>query len=109
MKFESKTTFLIFMFSDIPRPRKRLTELLFKTAMDKPSEKDEQRWQDASKQWALKFLRSPVEFVPDQKCSTRVGSVKFAVNRLEVTTIPKVSMSTYSYWWIYLDMIVYCY
>ena len=71
------------LFSEIPRPRKRLTELLIKTALDEPAEKDRSRWENASKEWALKFLRSPVEFLADDSGS-RVGSVKFAVNRLEV-------------------------
>ena len=56
-----------------------------KTALDEPADKDKARWDNASKEWSLKFLRSPVEFLPDNSGS-RVGAVRLAVNRLEVRT-----------------------
>ena len=70
------------VFSDLPRPRRRLTELMVKTATDLPVGKDKLQWDAASKEWTLKFLRSPKEFLPDSSGS-RVGGVRLTVNRLE--------------------------
>ncbi|XP_074649516.1 NADPH:adrenodoxin oxidoreductase, mitochondrial-like [Tubulanus polymorphus] len=66
----------------IPRPRKRLTELLIKTALSEPTPTEKSRLDSADKEWYLQYKRSPVEFLPDGS-GHRVGSVKFAINRLE--------------------------
>lgn len=67
----------------MPRPRKRLTELLVKTALEVPDEKEQERRRKASRIWAFRFFRSPVEILacPD---SSRTAGIRLAVNRLEV-------------------------
>lgn len=76
----------LFAVSDVPRPRKRLTELLLKTALEVPDEKEQERRNKASRSWAFRFLRSPVEILasPDNK---RAAGIRLAVNRLEVSKI----------------------
>ncbi|CAL8262776.1 unnamed protein product [Arctogadus glacialis] len=77
----------------IPRPRKRLTELMLKTAVDPPAEKERQRRQAASLSWGLRFLRSPLEVLagPD---GARVAGIRLAVNRLEGTGDGSVAVPT---------------
>ncbi|KAB5555777.1 hypothetical protein PHYPO_G00038020 [Pangasianodon hypophthalmus] len=61
---------------DLPRPRKRLTELMLKTVkVDEGSLK-------AIKQWGFRFLRSPVEVLPDAD-GKKVTGIRLAVNTLE--------------------------
>lgn len=71
--------------SDVPRPRKRLTELLLKTALEVPDEEERQRRSRASRAWAFRFFRSPVEVLASPGTS-RTAGVRLAVNRLEVNT-----------------------
>ncbi|CAL8282627.1 unnamed protein product [Merluccius merluccius] len=66
---------------EVQRPRKRLTELLLKTALEALGEKERQR--RASRSWGLRFFRSPVEILPDTDHASRVASIRLAVNRLE--------------------------
>uniref|UniRef100_A0A8C6WGR8 NADPH:adrenodoxin oxidoreductase, mitochondrial n=1 Tax=Neogobius melanostomus TaxID=47308 RepID=A0A8C6WGR8_9GOBI len=68
---------------DVARPRKRLTELMLKTALEPPSQKEQERRSSAHRSWAFRFYRSPLEVLPDT-CGERVGAIKLAVNRLEV-------------------------
>lgn len=68
---------------DLPRPRKRLTELMMKTALETPGEKEQERRSKASRIWAFRFFRSPVEILADSQGSTTTG-VRLAVTRLEV-------------------------
>ncbi|KAM6964258.1 NADPH:adrenodoxin oxidoreductase, mitochondrial [Tautogolabrus adspersus] len=67
---------------DLPRPRKRLTELMLKTALETPGEKEQERRNKASRTWGFRFFRSPVEILadPDHK---RTAGIRLAVNRLE--------------------------
>ncbi|XP_060884211.1 NADPH:adrenodoxin oxidoreductase, mitochondrial [Labrus mixtus] len=67
---------------DLPRPRKRLTELMLKTALETPEEKERERRNKASRTWGFRFFRSPVEILadPDHK---RTAGIRLAVNRLE--------------------------
>ncbi|XP_063149253.1 NADPH:adrenodoxin oxidoreductase, mitochondrial isoform X2 [Candoia aspera] len=67
---------------DIPRPKKRLIELMVKTALEEPPEEVGGRWASAPKEWRLKFLRSPLEVLPtiDGK---RARAIQLAVTRLE--------------------------
>ncbi|PVD38445.1 hypothetical protein C0Q70_01060 [Pomacea canaliculata] len=44
---------------DLPRPRRRLTELLYTTAVQ-PPEKHRVAWANATREWILQFLRSPI-------------------------------------------------
>ncbi|KAM9426570.1 NADPH:adrenodoxin oxidoreductase, mitochondrial [Pholidichthys leucotaenia] len=67
---------------DLPRPRKRLTELQLKTALESPGEKEQERRAQASRSWGFRFFRSPVEVLPDPHAN-RVAGVRLAINRLE--------------------------
>ncbi|XP_058477655.1 NADPH:adrenodoxin oxidoreductase, mitochondrial isoform X1 [Solea solea] len=67
---------------DVPRPRKRLTELLLKTAVDVPGEKEQERRRKASRTWGFRFFRSPVEVLADTE-GGRTAGIRLAVNRLE--------------------------
>ncbi|XP_062858925.1 NADPH:adrenodoxin oxidoreductase, mitochondrial isoform X2 [Trichomycterus rosablanca] len=61
---------------DLPRPRKRLTELMMKAL------KKEDVGQEVSKRWAFRFLRSPLEVIPDQD-GKRAAGIRLAVNKIE--------------------------
>nr|XP_047920169.1 NADPH:adrenodoxin oxidoreductase, mitochondrial isoform X2 [Anser cygnoides] len=65
---------------DAPRPRKRLTELMIKTALQKPGEVAAQA--AAARQWGLKFQRSPQEVLPTAD-GRRARGVRMALTRLE--------------------------
>ncbi|KAM6050557.1 NADPH:adrenodoxin oxidoreductase, mitochondrial isoform 2-T2 [Chlamydotis macqueenii] len=71
---------------DAPRPRKRLTELMIKTALEKPAEKTVARagaTQGAPpREWGLKFQRSPQEVLPTAD-GRRARGVRVALTRLE--------------------------
>ncbi|KAK2167587.1 hypothetical protein LSH36_26g10042 [Paralvinella palmiformis] len=67
----------------VPQRRRRLTQLLLNTALEKPSQKDAARWQASSKEWMLKFLRSPKEILPDEQ-SNKVRGINFTINKLVV-------------------------
>ncbi|XP_061472086.1 NADPH:adrenodoxin oxidoreductase, mitochondrial isoform X2 [Rhineura floridana] len=67
---------------DVPRPRKRLTELMAKTALEEPGEVMADRWVLASREWSLKFLRSPLEVLPGAD-GKRARAIRMAVTRLE--------------------------
>ena len=73
------------LISGLPRPRRRLSELVCSVARC-PSDKYTSVWADATREWHLRFLLSPVEALcnPD---SSSVQAVKFAVNRLEVCAV----------------------
>ncbi|TNN48349.1 NADPH:adrenodoxin oxidoreductase, mitochondrial [Liparis tanakae] len=66
----------------LPRPRKRLTELMLKTALEVPGEKEQRRRSEASRVWGFRFFRSPVEILADPEGS-RTAGIRLAVNRLE--------------------------
>ena len=63
------------------RPRKRLTDLLVKSATEKPTKKQEELWPEGSKQWFLKLLRTPLEILP---CcdNISVSGIKLGINEL---------------------------
>ncbi|XP_074411024.1 NADPH:adrenodoxin oxidoreductase, mitochondrial isoform X1 [Zonotrichia albicollis] len=65
---------------DASRPRKRLTELMIKTALEKPVEM--QAGAAAPREWGLKFQRSPQEVLPSADGS-RARGVRMALTRLE--------------------------
>lgn len=67
---------------DLPRPRKRLTELMLKTALEVPGEKEQERRNKASRTWGFRFFRSPVEVLADTSRG-RIAGIRLAVNRLE--------------------------
>ncbi len=79
----------------LQRPRKRLTELLFKSAMEGPTQKQLDLWgSHPSKSWHLKLLRSPEKIHLDncgQVCGMTLG-----INQLvgtEFTESQKVEVS----------------
>ncbi|XP_076616409.1 NADPH:adrenodoxin oxidoreductase, mitochondrial isoform X2 [Chaetodon auriga] len=67
---------------DLPRPRKRLTELMLKTALEIPGEKEQERRSKASRAWAFRFFRSPIEILANPD-NNRTAGIRLAVNRLE--------------------------
>lgn len=67
---------------DLPRPRKRLTELMLKTALETPGENEQQRRNGASRTWGFRFFRSPVEILADSDRGGLAG-IRLAVNQLE--------------------------
>ncbi|KAI1896693.1 hypothetical protein AGOR_G00097390 [Albula goreensis] len=62
---------------DLPRPRKRLTELMIKTAQQNPAAEGA-----APRQWGFRFLRSPVEVLPTSDLRKAAG-IRLAINQLE--------------------------
>lgn len=64
---------------DLPRPRKRLTELMVNTALN-PTSTDDKLWARASREWELRFRLSPLEILSK---ASRVSAVQFGVSRLE--------------------------
>uniref|UniRef100_A0A673VLD8 NADPH:adrenodoxin oxidoreductase, mitochondrial n=1 Tax=Suricata suricatta TaxID=37032 RepID=A0A673VLD8_SURSU len=66
----------------VPRPRKRLTELLLRTAIEKPGPEEAARQALASRAWGLRFFRSPQQVLssPDGQ---RAAGIRLAVTRLE--------------------------
>ncbi|XP_072312108.1 NADPH:adrenodoxin oxidoreductase, mitochondrial [Eucyclogobius newberryi] len=67
---------------DVARPRKRLTELMLKTALERPGEKEQERRSTAHRSWGLRFCRSPLEVLPDPS-GQKTAALRLAVNRLE--------------------------
>ncbi|KAM9774070.1 NADPH:adrenodoxin oxidoreductase, mitochondrial isoform X1 [Syngnathus typhle] len=66
----------------LPRPRKRLTELLLKAALELPTKEEEERRSKASRSWGLRFFRSPVLVLPNSD-GTGTAAIRLAVNKLE--------------------------
>ncbi|XP_034881974.1 NADPH:adrenodoxin oxidoreductase, mitochondrial isoform X3 [Mirounga angustirostris] len=67
---------------EVPRQRKRLTELLLRTATEKPGVEEAARQALASRTWGLRFFRSPQRVLPSPD-GRRVAGVHLAVTRLE--------------------------
>ncbi|XP_067164426.1 NADPH:adrenodoxin oxidoreductase, mitochondrial isoform X2 [Apteryx mantelli] len=68
---------------DAPRPRKRLTELMIKTASEKPGEKTvAAQVAAAAREWGLRFQRSPQEVLPTAD-GRRARGVRMALTQLE--------------------------
>ncbi|NWS56158.1 ADRO protein, partial [Chunga burmeisteri] len=67
---------------DAPRPRKRLTELMIKTALEKPGEKAAAVQAAAPREWRLKFQRSPQEVLPTAD-GRRARGIRMALTCLE--------------------------
>ena len=63
---------------------------MVKTALSPPSEKDAERWNSAEREWCLKFLRSPLEFIasPDGQ---RLAGIRLSVNELEVCEVLQIN------------------
>ncbi|XP_064477771.1 LOW QUALITY PROTEIN: NADPH:adrenodoxin oxidoreductase, mitochondrial-like [Ornithodoros turicata] len=59
--------------ADLPRPRKRLVELMLQTAERTQTAK-------SSRSWELRFLRSPMQFLGN---GTKVSGIELCINKLE--------------------------
>jgi adrenodoxin-NADP+ reductase len=68
---------------ELKRPRKRLTELMAKTALDPPTAKQFFLWDGAEKTWQLKLLRTPLRVLPAAD-GISVAGLKVGINRLAV-------------------------
>uniref|UniRef100_A0A8D1ZTA7 NADPH:adrenodoxin oxidoreductase, mitochondrial n=1 Tax=Sus scrofa TaxID=9823 RepID=A0A8D1ZTA7_PIG len=66
----------------VPRPRKRLMELLLRTATEKPGAEEAARRASASRAWGLRFSRSPQQVLPSAD-GQRAAGIRLAVTRLE--------------------------
>uniref|UniRef100_A0A8C9E9Y5 NADPH:adrenodoxin oxidoreductase, mitochondrial n=1 Tax=Phocoena sinus TaxID=42100 RepID=A0A8C9E9Y5_PHOSS len=66
----------------VPRPRKRLMELLLRAAMEKPGVAEAARRASASRAWGLRFFRSPQQVLPSPD-GRRAAGIRLAVTRLE--------------------------
>ncbi|XP_014034966.1 NADPH:adrenodoxin oxidoreductase, mitochondrial isoform X1 [Salmo salar] len=64
------------------RPRKRLTELLLKAAIETPGEEELEKRNRAERAWGFRFLRRPLEVLPSTDL-IRAAGIRLAVNRLE--------------------------
>nr|XP_020021104.1 NADPH:adrenodoxin oxidoreductase, mitochondrial [Castor canadensis] len=67
---------------EIPRPRRRLTELMLRTATEKPGVEEAARQKLASHAWGLRFFRSPQQVLPSPD-GQRVAGIRLAITRLE--------------------------
>ena len=64
------------------RPRKRLAELISKSALEPPTPKQtEARGANVDKSWHLKLLRTPKEIFPESS-GKRVGAIALEVNQV---------------------------
>ncbi|XP_066876902.1 NADPH:adrenodoxin oxidoreductase, mitochondrial isoform X3 [Kogia breviceps] len=67
---------------EVPRPRKRLMELLLRAATEEPEVAEVARRASASRAWGLRFFRSPQQVLPSPD-GRRVAGIRLAVTRLE--------------------------
>lgn len=72
------------LLTELPRQRKRLTELLLRTATEKPGAEEAARQASATRTWGLRFFRSPQQVLPSPD-GQRVAGIRLAVTRLEVS------------------------
>ncbi|ESO87175.1 hypothetical protein LOTGIDRAFT_229321 [Lottia gigantea] len=73
-------SFIGSLTEELPRPRKRLTDLLYKTGCN-PTDNNLIHWSKAIREWQLKFLLSPTKIVSNN--DNRIDSVECVKNRLE--------------------------
>uniref|UniRef100_K9IKS2 NADPH:adrenodoxin oxidoreductase, mitochondrial n=1 Tax=Desmodus rotundus TaxID=9430 RepID=K9IKS2_DESRO len=66
----------------VPRPRRRLTELMLQTATEKPGREEAAGQALASRAWGLRFFRSPQQVLPSPDGRQAAG-IRLAVTRLE--------------------------
>lgn len=67
---------------EVPRPRKRLTELLHRTATEKLGAEEAARQASARRAWGLRFFRSPQQVLPSPD-GQRAAGIRLALTRLE--------------------------
>ncbi|XP_072098825.1 NADPH:adrenodoxin oxidoreductase, mitochondrial isoform X1 [Mobula birostris] len=78
---------------DLPRPRKRLMELLIKTALESNAGKEAEFQAAATKEWSLRFQRSPLEIIPSND-GERVGGIRLSVTKLKGSAESAVAIQT---------------
>lgn len=90
-------TFYTFI-TELPRPKKRITELLLKSAQSAPSSQEKARQDAASGEWHLDFFRSPSEVLSSSPSGEngRVAGVRFDVCKLEVRVLSSRNVLTHS-------------
>ncbi|KAM9296672.1 NADPH:adrenodoxin oxidoreductase, mitochondrial [Gastrophryne carolinensis] len=81
------------IIKDLPRPRKRLTDLLIKTALEKPGEREVIRRGQSDREWGLRFLRSPLSVLPSEDGKRAVG-IRLSVTGLEGVGENALAVST---------------
>nr|UTY68324.1 adrenodoxin oxidoreductase [Bufo gargarizans] len=81
------------ILKDLPRPRKRLTELLVKSALETPGDKEAARRAQCSREWGLRFFRSPVAVLPSED-GKRAAGIRLSVTRLEGSGESTVAVPT---------------
>jgi hypothetical protein len=59
---------------------------MINTATKEPTAEEVKRLAEADKTWLLKFLRSPLEFLPNEN-RDHVCAVRFGVNELQVSCV----------------------
>nr|XP_054763348.1 NADPH:adrenodoxin oxidoreductase, mitochondrial-like [Lytechinus pictus] len=79
---------IVMFFSfvlELPRPKKRITELMLKTSKSSPSSQEKARQDAASGEWHLDFFRSPSEVLSSSPSGEngRVAGVKFNICKFE--------------------------
>jgi len=74
----------------LSRPRKRLAELLAKSALEPPTQKQLDIWGNSpSKRWHLKLLRSPTEILADTS-GKRVGGIALQINKVKIFSVLQI-------------------
>ncbi|XP_012893098.1 PREDICTED: NADPH:adrenodoxin oxidoreductase, mitochondrial isoform X1 [Dipodomys ordii] len=67
---------------EVPRPRRRLSELLLRTAVGQPHAEEAARRALAARAWGLRFCRSPQQVLPTPD-GRRAAGIRLAITRLE--------------------------
>ncbi|CAD5115903.1 DgyrCDS4838 [Dimorphilus gyrociliatus] len=70
--------FLREKIKELPRPKKRMMELMLKIADSSIDNKI-----DFQKQWSLSFFKSPLEFLPSEENPDQLGKIRFSLNKLK--------------------------
>ncbi|XP_068119302.1 NADPH:adrenodoxin oxidoreductase, mitochondrial isoform X2 [Hyperolius riggenbachi] len=81
------------IIKDLPRPRKRLTELLIKSALKKHGENEVVQRTQSNREWGLRFLRSPLAVLPSED-GKRAAGIRLSITRLEGNGETAVAVST---------------
>ncbi|XP_071509397.1 NADPH:adrenodoxin oxidoreductase, mitochondrial-like [Diadema antillarum] len=72
------------MIPDLPRPKKRITELMMKTARGATSSPERERPESSLREWHLDFFHNPIEILSSSSSSNgRVSGVKFEINQIK--------------------------
>ncbi|XP_063075624.1 NADPH:adrenodoxin oxidoreductase, mitochondrial [Engraulis encrasicolus] len=67
---------------DLPRPRKRITELMLKALKEQQAKEADTKGRDLGRKWGFRFLRGPLEVLPSPD-GTHAAGIRLGINRLE--------------------------